>query len=140
MADCPRRRGSRSGRFVWVTDQHGLHCSRSPSTLADVICIVVRWSRHRKESPPHGRYWDLLAHIDLGFFKGGFHSNGLLREPESEEAVVAFMHILLGCFVGTFLFLSFFFSITNSFSDACPDNCRNGFFPRRYHLGVHLRS
>lgn len=31
----------------------------------------------------------------------GIHSNGLLREPESEEAAVAFMHILLGCLVET---------------------------------------
>jgi hypothetical protein len=45
------------------------------------------------------------------FYEGGIHGNGLLREPESEEAAVAFMHILLGCLVGTscFLFSTFLF-------------------------------
>jgi uncharacterized membrane protein YccC len=50
------------------------------------------------------------------FYQGGIHSsNGILQEPESEEAAVAFMHILLGCLVGMsfyFIFLSqvrFFF-------------------------------
>jgi hypothetical protein len=45
----------------------------------------------------------------LLYYQGGIHSNGLLREQESEEAAVAFMHILLGCFVGTFLFPAFYF-------------------------------
>lgn len=65
--------------------------------------------------------------------------NGLLR-PESGstwmamsdgEAAIAFMNILLGCLVGTCCFqLQFFFWMEAYCS------CRNGFFPRRDHLGV----
>ena len=116
--------------------------------LADTIiplCIVVRWSRLRKESPRHiGAY--LLTSTWVLFYQGGIHSDGLLRELESEEAVVTFMHILLGCLVGMSCFRAFYFYFF-SFSShkfiriltLVLKISRNGFFPRRNHLGVHFR-
>ena len=130
--------------MILVSDHlAGLHPSFLPH-LADAIislCIVVRWSRLRKESSRHiGAY--LLTSTWVLFYQGGIHGNGLLREPESEEAAVAFMHILLGCFVGTSCFRLVFFSSSHKFVRFLTlvlKICRNGFFPRRDHLGVHLR-
>jgi hypothetical protein len=58
-------------------------------------------------------YWNSHASIWFFFLQGGI-DNGLLRGPKSGlsswmttsdgEAAVAFMHILLGCFVGTCCF------------------------------------
>ena len=68
----------------------------------------MRWSRLRKEYPLVPAVFGAYT-LSTWVFKGGI-DNGLLRGPESGsswmrtsdgEAAVAFMHILLGCFVGT---------------------------------------
>ena len=137
--------------MILVSDHPtGLHRPSLPH-LTDAIIplfIVVRWSRLRKESPRHvGAY--LLTSTWVLFYQGGIHSDGLLRELESEEAVVTFMHILLGCLVGMSCFRAFYFIYFIFFSFSSHKFIRfltlvlkisrNGFFPRRNHLGVHLR-
>jgi hypothetical protein len=99
-----------------------------PHLFTDLLSrlrIVVRWSRLRKESAvSRGRQvFFLLLRAHTFSYKGGT-DNGLLRGPPESgspwtttsdgEAAVTFMHILLGCLVGTRCFPALFFP----FSDA----------------------
>jgi hypothetical protein len=85
---------------------------------------VVRWSRVRRSdivfpplAPSSGSSWP--------------------KSMSDGEAAVAFLRILLGCLVGTRC------SMGPSSSDFPSDAifvCRNGFFPRRDHVGVVSRA